>query len=121
MNINRQSNHRFCETCDEQLTWFTYHTLYHDNAYHMYCLKCYYEAVVDLEHKKSQCADTRSWYTSSRVISNKGGTMPYQEQPGKQWCKKWVDNEKHERCTIQGYNFDCKLCPYFEDIRKDRS
>jgi len=41
MGINKQSNHRFCETCDEQLTWFTYHMLYHDGAYHMYCLKCY--------------------------------------------------------------------------------
>lgn len=38
-------NHRYCEKCGKQLTWFTYHAEYHDAAYHLYCTKCWLERI----------------------------------------------------------------------------
>ena len=48
----RQVNHRFCERCDKQLTWFTYHTVWHDGAYHLYCTQCWLNRIWEGKYEE---------------------------------------------------------------------
>lgn len=38
----------------------------------------------------------------------------------KQWCKHW-QLDPDEYCSVQGQNFDCNKCPYYQDIRNENN